>query len=453
MKRRDFLKVTSMAGAAAAVTLKQQDSANDLSRISKFDDTAGRPARPWWVKKVDRPTVEVDWDRIERFDARSAVLGLGINFSDFVDPKEIERLDEVAAKNELERLLEKTPGYTLPDQALYESFLINIHQQRSFLGPQKAKTPEERGIVPWEGTPEEAARILRVTMRHLGAAQVGFVELDEYTRKLIYSHDPDGKELHFEDVDQAYETPERRAIPNKVKWAIAYTVQMSNDAIKRAPTVIAAMSTLLSYERAKYVQLYTQEFLRGLGYQGLGQGYFNGLGIAPAFGVLTGLGELSRQNRLITPEYGPMVRIFTMLTDLPVAVDKPIDAGILRFCKSCRKCAEACPSGAISLAEEPEWGTAGSWNNPGHKAYFENAVKCFTFWRETAGSDCSICFSVCPFSKKDKAWIYDVVKATISNTTLLNGTIRSLDDGFSYGAQKSPEEWWHLDMPEYGINE
>jgi hypothetical protein len=34
----------------------------------------------------------------------------------------------------------------------------------------------------------------------------------------------------------------------------------------------------------------------------------------------------------------------------------------------------------------------------------------------------------------------------------MNGVLRSLDDAFSYGAQKDPEEWWNLDLPEYGID-
>jgi len=41
--------------------------------------------------------------------------------------------------------------------------------------------------------------MLRVVMRHLGAATVGFVKLDDRTRKLVYSVDPDGKELVFAD--------------------------------------------------------------------------------------------------------------------------------------------------------------------------------------------------------------------------------------------------------------
>ena len=200
------------------------------------------------------------------------------------------------------------------------------------------------------------------------------------------------------------------------------------------------------------IQASTQEFLRGLGYQGLGESSTNALGIAPALGVMAGLGELSRLNRLITPEFGPMVRVFKMLTDLPVAVDKPIDAGIMEFCKRCKKCAEACPSESLSYEDEPTWEIQGGWNNPGHKAYFENAVTCRAYWREQAGTNCGICFAVCPFSKKDKAWVHEWVKASASTVPALDGFFRSMDDAFGYGIQASAEEWWGLDLPEFGID-
>ena len=172
------------------------------------------------------------------------------------------------------------------------------------------------------------------------------------------------------------------------------------------------------------------------------------MGIAPAFAVMAGLGELSRLNRVVTPEFGPMVRVFKMLTNLPVATDKPINAGIMEFCRHCKKCAEACPSGALSFDDEPSWETKGPWNNPGHKAYFEDSVKCMTYWKDV-GTNCGVCFAVCPFAKEDKAWIHDWVKATVSTAPVMDGFVRSMDDAFGYGAQKSPEEWWNLDLPEY----
>jgi len=155
---------------------------------------------------------------------------------------------------------------------------------------------------------------------------------------------------------------------------------------------------------------------------------------------------------VITPEFGPIVRLFLMITDLPVTTDQPIDAGIMRFCRTCKKCAEVCPASALSYADEPTWQVKGSWNNPGHKAYYEDSVKCYTYWQEQAGSECSICFSVCPFSNKDKAWVHPLAKATISLLPVTDGFLRTMDDAFSYGAQEDPTNWWYLNLPEYGVD-
>jgi reductive dehalogenase len=447
--RRDFFRLMGFGAGAAVISSAAKPRAPLASFTGDaYSDPAGRPQRPWWVKTVAEPTIEIDWEVMQRYNERTGTVR-GPGMAGYVGADEVGRLSEAAAKNELQRMLDDVDGYTLKDQALADA-----HQGvgRSFLGPQKAATPEERGVPKWAGSPDEAAKIIRSALRHFGAATVGFIELDKNTRKLIYGVDPDGKELVFTDGPIAFETETVRYIPNACKYAIVYTVQMSTETMRRCPTVTGSQTTSLAYRRGEVIQASLQEFLRGLGYQCLAESSTNALGIAPAFGVMAGLGELSRLNRLITPEFGPMVRVFKALTDLPVAVDKPIDAGIMEFCKRCKKCAEACPSESLSFDDEPTWEVQGGWNNPGHKAYFENAVTCMAYWREQAGTNCGICFAVCPFAKKDKAWIHEWVKAGASSAPALDGFFRSMDDAFGYGAQASGEEWWNLDLPEYGID-
>jgi epoxyqueuosine reductase len=446
LSRRDFLRVAGVgAGAVATGAITKKAVAADF-HAEEFSDAAGRPKRPWWVRTVDEPTTEIRWDQVQRYNERTGTVR-GPGLAGYVGDAEVERLGAIASANEKQRMLDNVDGYTLKDQALSSA---HVSYGRSYLGPQKASTPEDRGVPKWTGTPEEAARIIRAAMRHFGAATVGFIELDENTRKLIYAIDPDGKELIFTDDPEASETDDARYIPNKCKYAIVYTVQMSTETMRRCPTVTASQTTSLSYRRGEIIQASTQEFLRGLGYQCLGEASTNALGISPALGVMAGLGEMSRLNRLITPEFGPMVRVFKLLTDLPVAVDKPIDAGIMEFCIRCKKCSEACPSEALSFLDEPTWEVQGGWNNPGHKAFFEDATKCISYWREGAGTNCGICFAVCPFSKKDKAWVHEWVKAGSSVAPVLDGFFRSMDDAFGYGKQASSEEWWTLDLPEYG---
>jgi len=60
-----------------------------------------------------------------------------------------------------------------------------------------------------------------------------------------------------------------------------------------------------------------------------------------------------------------------IVIDLPLAETKPIDAGMLRYCKKCKKCARTCPSGAITHKDEPFWGGDDPWHNKGIKGYYE----------------------------------------------------------------------------------
>lgn len=455
ISRRNFLKIAGVSGgavAAAGVAGISVPNSPFKGQAAPFSDPAGRPKRPWWVRTVDQPTMEIDWDKMERFNERyvkelgkGTVRGAG--FAGYVGDDENKQITAEGAAKTKQRALDNVPGYTLKDLALYSAHGGRAAQ--SFLGNEKIQTPEDRGLPAWTGTPDEAAKIVRAALRHFGAATVGIVELNEQTRKLIYALDPDGKHVIFADVDKPEETETERIIPNSYKWVIVWTIQMSNETLKRAPTPLGAQTTALTYAQNTLVQAQLQDFLRGLGYQGLGEASTNALGISPAFGVMAGLGEMSRLNRLVTPEFGPMVRVFKMVTNLPLATDKPINAGIMEFCSHCKKCAEACPSGALSFEDGPTWETKGPWNNPGHKAYFEDSIKCMTYWKE-AGTNCGICFSVCPFSKEDKAWVHEWVKIGISAAPVLDGFIRSMDDAFGYGAQKDCEEWWNLDLPEYG---
>jgi reductive dehalogenase len=456
LTRRDFLRAMGLGVGAAAVGVAANPlgnaplSANPSFKAGRFTDPAGRLQRPWWVKTVDTPTIEIDWDMMKRYNERTGTVR-GPGFASYVGQEKSDELSAKSAATLKDGALNNVPGYTIKDQALNGAQRGGARVPMSFLGPQTATTPEDRGVPKWTGSPEEGSRILRAAFRHMGAATVGFVELNENTKKLIYAVDPDGKDVIFTDDAEPSETETQRFIPNTAKSVLVYTVQMSEETLKRAPTPLGQQTTGLAYKRHTMIQASMQEFLRGMGYMGMGSASINALGIAPAFAVLAGLGEMSRLNRMITPEFGPMARCFIILTDMPVAFDKPIDAGVMEFCKRCKKCAEACATGALSFDDEPTWEVRGPWNNPGHKAYFEDSTKCMTYWREV-GTNCGVCFSVCPFAKKDKAWIHEWVKATASTAPVMDSFMRSMDDAFGYGAQKDCEEWWQLDLPEYGTD-
>ncbi len=447
LTRREFMKEFGKMGAAAALVPM-------VMAGEEMSDHAYGIKRPSFIKEVDQSTTEIDWSKVQRYNETHTCRA---GFVNYVGKERLDKLNTLRATNLDKFLKTGKPGYTLKDVAL-QSAVGAGGAVRSFLGPQKAKTPEELGVPKWTGTPEEASQLIVAALRHFGAATVGFLELDtNTTEKLIYSHDPDGKEMKILDVDEPAEDDVSRTIPKKARWVIVYTVQMSEETLSRAPTILGALTTSLTYTRSQNIQDRLQEFLRGLGYMGLAESSTNALGIAPAFGVLAGLGELSRYNRLLTPEYGSMVRVFKAMTDLPLAPTKPIDAGLLEFCKRCKKCAEHCPSKSLSFETEPYWEVKGGWNNPGHKAWFEDSVKCRSYWSEV-GTNCGICFAVCPFASKNLSSYSRVRNFMAATVPGFDKTLKSIDDLLytpytEFGKpQKDPELWWKQNLPDYGIS-
>jgi epoxyqueuosine reductase len=453
LTRREFLKDLGLLGAG--VTLAPA-ALTESSLFEAWDhEKTPALARPAWIKTQDKPTMEINWEQVQRYDERNTCRG---GFPKYVGQDRANELVKLQNDNLAKWLKEGKTGYSLKDVALQAASGSGSGPQ-SFLGPSKdTVTPEKRGVAKWTGTPEDAARMVTSALRHLGAATVGFLELDtNTTEKLIYSVDPDGKEMQIADVDQPSEDDKKRVIPKKARWVVTYTVQMSEETLKRAPTILGAQTTNLTYTRNRNIQFRLQTFLQSLGYMALGESATNALGIAPAFAVMAGLGEESRLNRLITPEYGPMARTFKLITDLPLAPTKPINAGIMEFCKYCKTCAEVCPSKALSFDTEPTWQVRGGWNNPGHKAFFEDSTKCRSYWYEI-GTNCGTCFAVCPFGGKDKALVHQITKALISTTPVLDPPLKAMRD-LAYGVPKADgtppkdvESWWKLDLPEYGIN-
>ena len=59
----------------------------------------------------------------------------------------------------------------------------------------------------------------------------------------------------------------------------------------------------------------------------------------------SGLGVLGRSNLLLTPDFGPRVRLGGVVTTAPMDPDEPIEED---FCEQCEACISACPVDALS---------------------------------------------------------------------------------------------------------
>jgi ferredoxin len=133
-----------------------------------------------------------------------------------------------------------------------------------------------------------------------------------------------------------------------------------------------------------------------------------------------------------------------IITDLPVATDQPISFGVKEFCDVCKKCAEMCPTQAISF-EGQTFEPKTISNNPGVLKWPLDNEKCFIGWQMTGG-DCGNCIRVCPFNKPE-SWLHEATRILIgAKVGALDSVLTKLDTASGYGGEKpEPEAFWKKD--------
>ena len=186
--------------------------------------------------------------------------------------------------------------------------------------------------------------------------------------------------------------------PFSLPYAISFTVPLSDaivDSIDAAPThtyfhhyrsvntlidnISLRCGILLAREGYRYAPIPASQSVNGM------QGIYSHKRAATE----AGLGTIGKSSLFISNEFGPRVRLGTILTDcqFPVPEITPPDV-----CKNCNLCTESCPAMAI---------TGSKWEPGAPLENIIDAKACSDYMKRAfqhigRGVVCGICMRVCP---------------------------------------------------------
>ncbi len=298
------------------------------------------------------------------------------------------------------------------DQGRRDGFLDPLSMLRD--GPGTRLEPE---------SPEESARQVRQVARVFGADLVGITEFDE---RWVYTE-------RFSSITG---TAKANDLPDGLTSVIVIGQSMDPDLIQTAPSALSGTATGLGYSQDAAVLLGVAQYLKNLGYEAVPS--MNDTALAIPLAIKAGLGEYGRHGLLITPEFGPRLRLGKIFTDLPLAHDRPQRFGVTEFCQQCDRCTTACPASAIPAAGP----VPVALNRSGLKGVNKWSVDgeaCFGYWSKI-NSDCAICVRVCPwtrdYSRRRNRWWRRLAGSPLRRLAL------AIDDRIGGGRRLKPTSWW-----------
>lgn len=296
-----------------------------------------------------------------------------------------------------------------------------------------AMTPLIRGLVPLQGTreplsptgiggdltdPQRNADAVKALAHVLGADLVGLCVAEPW---MYYSHDE----------------VEGKPIAPYHRFAIVMLVDQGFETMEGASgdDWISGAQSMRGYLRGAVMAGVLAAHLRRLGMSArVHSNAHSELLHIPAV-LMAGLGELSRiGEQVLNPFIGPRSKSVLVTTDLPLAIDKPIDFGLQAMCALCLKCARECPCNAIPFGPKVMFN--------GYEIWKPDVEKCGKYrLTNMKGSACGRCMKTCPYNREDLVESDRLLWLSIDLPEARRALIAH-DDHTSGGARNPVKRWW-----------
>jgi epoxyqueuosine reductase QueG len=178
-------------------------------------------------------------------------------------------------------------------------------------------------------------------------------------------------------------------VQSNYRYAICIGAPMDREEMLHVPHERAGVEVQRVYGAVASTAVDLAEYIRSQGWPAAAYGDPRSTELLQIpLAIRAGLGELGKHGSLICEEYGSNVRLSTVLTDIPMAVDEPVDIAVDDLCFGCRRCTIDCPPQAI--ADQKQWVR-------GENRWYVDFDKCAPYFSSTFG--CAICIEVCPWSE------------------------------------------------------
>lgn len=273
---------------------------------------------------------------------------------------------------------------------------------------------------------DEAALKVKGLALALGCTVVGIAKLDPYwiyvePHKMFDPYSPE--------------------LPKSHKYIIAMGWRGNPDMWETPDSVCRGFETGRVYSNHLFNAVKVAAFIRAMGYEARAHVQDQCLNVAAACDA--GLGEPARWGNLLLPGMGNQVRIFSVTTELPMTVDKPIEFGVQNFCEACKLCAKLCPGQAISDGPKTV--------KRGIKKWWIDLKGCILNQATYAGS-CQLCHTICPWNKPS-SWLHGSMEWVVSHASVADKTLVALDE-MLYGSTlrdrlRRPPNWWDHHNPTF----